>query len=138
MSFPIKDAALATYAQNWADRIGTGFATFGLSNAQATTFTGLNTAWQDAYATYTAAVDSGNRSKSLTSAKNAAKADLLANGRMLYAFVQSNDAVSDANRDLLGVVNRKTTRSPVPPPSGEPTIKVAMIYGRNIRLNIAN
>jgi len=58
----------------------------------------------------------GARSKSLVSAKNAAKDALLPYARELYSFVQASMTVSDANKDLLGVTVR---RGPTPDAGAE-------------------
>ena len=63
MAVPTKDVLLAPYATNWQTRIATGFATFGLTSAQAAAFTAVYTPWNDAYTELVAARESGTRSE---------------------------------------------------------------------------
>lgn len=113
---PTDDKSLAPYATNWATRIETGYATFGLSAEQAAAYMAVYTPWNTAYQTMVAARESGIRAKDQTSAKDAAKYALLLVLRELYAFVQASRTVSDANKDLLGVKIRSKHGSPTPPP----------------------
>ena len=113
---PTKDTELAPYATNWQTRLATDYATFGLSSAQAAAFTDVYTPWNDAWTALQAARSSGIRSENLTSDKDDTKALLLLVMRELYAFVQNNRDVTNGSRDLLGVKNRSSERTPTAPP----------------------
>ena len=116
MAIPTKDAELAPYATNWNTRIASGFATFALTSVQAAAFTAVYTPWNAAWNALVASRESGVRSESLTSDKNAARNAMLPVLRELYAIVQSSLAVSDGNKNLLGVKVRSAHGSPVPAP----------------------
>src|SRR5688500_16553736 len=136
MAFPTKDAELVVYSTNWDTRLTASAADFGLTPAQATQYGTLHDAWIAAYNAWSAAIASGTRSESLTSAKNDAKKNLLFFGRQLYAFVQWNEAVSDSNRDLLQVVNRKTEPTPGPVPAMSPGIELKSVVGRTVNVRL--
>lgn len=116
MAIPTKDSLLAPYATNWQTRIATGYATFGLSSAQAAAFTAVYTPWNDAWTELEASRTSGIRSEELTSNKNAARAAMLTVLRELYKFVQASLSVSDGNKNLLGVKVPSTHPTPTPAP----------------------
>ena len=91
MAVPTTDAGLAQWSVQFQE-VGTATpADFGLTAAQMVTYTGLH----DLYiAAYNASKAVGQRSKTLTDAKNSAKANLLVNARELYGFIQSNNSVT--------------------------------------------
>lgn len=80
----------------------------------------------------------GARSKSLVAAKNTAKAALLDYARELYAFVQASQAVTDADKVLIGVTVRDAQPTPVPPPSLSPMLTLLSVTGRVARYKVAD
>jgi hypothetical protein len=116
MAIPVKDVLLAPYAANWQTRLPAGYATFGLTSADATAFTAVYEPYMDAWNALLAARNSGIFSKDLTANKNAAKGQLLLKMRELYSFVQSSLEVSDGNKELLGVKVVSSARAPTAPP----------------------
>jgi len=135
MSIPLKDSLLVPFSQNFNDRIVASPTTFALSAPQAAAYTPLHTAFVAAYNALMAARGSGTQSKSLTSTKDATKNALLAYARQLYAFVQSNATVSDANKLLLGIALRSIP-TPIPPPGVRPGVDVISVAGRTVSLNV--
>ncbi len=133
MAIPTKDSALAAYSTNFNTRIVATPTDFGLTAAQATEYTGLHDLFIDAY---DAANVPGSRSKSLVAAKDNAKKDLLDFARELYAFVQANTAVTDANKELLGVVVRKTQLTPVPVPEDTPKLEIVDRLGTVVKIKL--
>jgi len=116
MAIPLKDTLLAPYATNWQTRIATGYATFGLSSADASAFAAVYTPYIDAWTELVAARNAGIFSKEQTANKTTAKNAMLLKLRELYSFVQSSLDVSDGNKELLGV----KVRSYAPTPSQDP------------------
>jgi hypothetical protein len=71
-------------------------------------------------------------------ARDAARAALLDDGRVLYTTIQASPAVTDAQKVQLGVTVRKTTPSPVPTPSTAPVLSVASVAGRTASVRLAD
>ena len=120
------------YSTNFNDRIVASPTTFALTAAQASAYIALH----DPYiAAAQAAAVPGAKSKSLISARDAAKAALLAYARQLYGFVQANMTVSDANKDLLGV-KVKAAPAPNPPPAVVPAMDIVSVVGGNVKVRL--
>lgn len=133
MAVPTGDNPLLSWSQTFGAWISTGFASVGLSNAQATTFDGLT----DSYATALAAWASDPaRSKNLTAQKHVAKAALLANARELYDIVKHHPGVTTSQLTALGVHIDKTEDTPAPVLPDAPVLTVTKVYGRQFTLSI--
>jgi hypothetical protein len=57
---------------------------------------------------------------------------------VLYTTIQASPAVTDAQKVQLGITVRKTTPSPVPPPSTAPTLTVAAVAGRTASVRLGD
>jgi len=132
MAIPLKDSLLVPYSQNWATRTTATPTDFGLTAAQAEAYVAVQSLYVDAYTTMMNARADGTWSESQTALKNATKATLLEFNRQLYAFVQANLNVSDANKILLGVDVRNFTPSPTPAPDTRPTTSIDEVFARTI------
>src|SRR4051812_48963721 len=126
MAIPKKDSALLAWSTNFDTRVSASATTFGLTTSQATSYTTLHDAF---VAAYNAVSTPGARSKSLVTAKDIAKASLLALARELYGLVSANTTVSDPNKELIGVNVRKTPPTPVPVPSEAPALDIISVTG---------
>ena len=127
MAIPKKDSALVPWTTNFDSLISTGYPTYGLTSGQAAAYHTLSQAYLTASA---AAGNAGTRSKMLVTARDSARAALLADGRVLYTTIQASPSVTDAQKVQLGITVRKTTPTPVPPPSTAPQLTVASVAGR--------
>src|SRR5439155_479754 len=87
---------------------------------------------------YNAIATTGDRSKSLVAAKNTAKIALLSYARQIYAIVQASLSVSDANKELLDIVVRKTEPTPVPVPASAPGLIVKSVSGTTVVLRLVD
>lgn len=133
MAVPTADQPLLSWAQTFSAWIATGYASVGLSSAQATTFDGLT----DSYATALSAWDSDpSRSKNLTAQKLAAKGALLSNARSLYDIVKHHPGVTTSQLTALGVHIDKTEDTPAPVLPDAPVLTVEKVYGRQFTLSI--
>jgi hypothetical protein len=54
----------------------------------------------------------------------------------LYGFVQDSLTVADADKVLAGVVVRKTTMTPVPPPAFAPALDILSVIGRTVKIRL--
>lgn len=132
MAVPTIDSLLLNWSTNFNTRATASPTTFGLTAAQMTAYTPVHDAFVTAY---NAASAPGARSKSLTTAKEQAKVNLLAAARPLYGLVQANPAVSAANKDLIGVTVRAVP-APIPPPADAPALDVVSVTGRTVRIRL--
>src|SRR4051812_16650879 len=77
MAVPTKDSELVSFSTNFSTRITATPVVFGLTAGDATAYAALHTAFLAAYNAVTTARDAGDRSKSLATAKDLAKGNLL-------------------------------------------------------------
>ncbi|HEX3358500.1 MAG TPA: hypothetical protein VHS31_16115 [Tepidisphaeraceae bacterium] len=137
MAITTKDADLVSFGQNFSARITASPATFNLTAAEATQYSTLLAGFVSAYQANKNAFDSGTRSKSLAAAKDTAKANFLTFARDLYGTVQSDSTVSDANKALLGIVNRAAP-SPRPAPADSPKLTILSVTGSVVKCQVAD
>jgi hypothetical protein len=123
---PTKDTLLSPYVQNWNTRVTATPAAFGLSATQATALDAVVVPYVDAQAALVNARAAGIRNTSLTTARTTARSAMLPLLRELYAFVQASLTVSDANKDLLGVKVRSSSRTPQQAPGAVSNFKVEL------------
>lgn len=136
MAMPIQDGALVNWGSNF-DTKGTATPSkYSLTASQMTSFHTAYTAFVSAYNAVATAREAGSRSKLLTSTKDQAKADLLVIGRELYSIVQSAISVADGDKSDIGVVVKKTSPTPVPPPSTAPGIAIVSSFGNTVKLRM--
>src|SRR5256885_16094541 len=81
---PARDSLLLAWSANFSTRISAAPVPLGLTAAQATAYATLHTNFTNAMA----AIDPGERSKSLVAAKNAARLALKTSARLLAKIVQ--------------------------------------------------
>jgi len=132
MAVPKKDSALATFAPNFATIVTGSPATYNVTAAQCTALTTASTNFLTAYNAVRA---EGMRSKSLTAAKDAARAALLALLRPMYAGIAALTSVTDAQKIALGITVRKSP-APQPAPADAPAVNVVFVRGRTVRLRL--
>jgi hypothetical protein len=133
MAVPTRDSALATFAPNFATILSGSPTTYNVTAAQCTTLTTASTNFVTAY---NACRAEGMRSKSLTAAKEAAKAALLLPLlRPMYAQVAALTSVTDAQKIALGITVRRHP-APQPAPSTAPAVNVVFVRGRTVRLRL--
>ena len=136
MAVPTRDETLVPYSTNWAIRIASGFATFGLSEEQANDFVPLQAAYLAAYNLMKNSREAGTRSRVQTINKDNSKIALLANLRTLYGVVQMSPVVSDGNKVLLGVAERNPKPHPVPAPTVRPSMDLVRAFARTVVVSI--
>lgn len=118
---PPRDADLDAWSLNFETQIDTEYATYGLTNGQATAYTALDTAWRTAYQ---AATNPATRTPVTIAAKDAARAALVFNARELAAVVNAYPGITNAQRETLGLNPRGDGPTPVPAPTTKPVAVV--------------
>jgi hypothetical protein len=119
---PTQDAEFDIWVTTFAEYAGANFAALGLTSAQTTQLDTLwSTNWTSAYAGH---VTAQAAAKSATASKDAARLALEAFVRQLAGQIQSNPAVTNAQRESLGITVRSGSRTPTPAITSRPTIKV--------------
>ena len=129
---PAKDAELVTWSNNLSSMLSTGFATYGITSAQATAFATLNTAW---VAAYNLAANDGTRTPAAIITKNQARYNMVQNARVLAGIIQKFPGTTNTMRSALGLTVERV-RTPIPPPGISPTIDVLSVDARNVKLRI--
>jgi hypothetical protein len=130
---PSRDALLLDWSNNFNTLITAAPTTYGLTAAQATTYGTLNTAWSDAYTTATAP---STRTRGTIAAKNAARATLVENARLLARIVQATSTVTPQQKIDLGLTPRDVIPSPINPPTESPVIELVSALGRMLKVNL--
>lgn len=130
-----RQADIVAGAANFAARIATGFASYGISSSQSTAFGALNTTLQ---ADYTAAVDPSTRTRAAIATKNASIRSMRAMAINLAKIIYATATVTDAQLIDLGLRPR-ASRTPIPPPADAPVLEVGVVSGRlvNVRVHAA-
>jgi hypothetical protein len=132
MAVPKKDSALGPFALSFAAIVSAAPATY---NMTATQCTALTTATNGFISAYNASSVDGMKSKSLTAAKDSAKAALLLSLRSYYGQISAMTSVTDQQKINLGITVRKVP-SPTPAPSSEPLVSLLYARGRTVRMRL--
>lgn len=136
MAIPTRDSLLVPYSTNFNNRlVASGVSLYKLTALQVAAYTALHTPYIAAHDAVVLDREAGNRSRSLTNALALARSNLLTEGRQLYAAVQVNPLVSDADKILLGVRVRGA-RSPIPAPGVRPGLDLTGVVGRTVSLRV--
>jgi hypothetical protein len=136
MAIPSQDVLLVPFSTNWNTRLTTDAAQFGFADTVPTAYRALHNPYVAAYTAMMNARADGTRSKSLTDAKNSAKKALLSYARYLYDQLQSNPAVADDLKTLLGVVIPSKNYRPTPPITVRPATTFEQMIGNTARMSI--
>jgi hypothetical protein len=136
MAFPRTDTQLVAYSTTWNDRLTASAPTYGLTAADAASYTAVHNPYIASVLALQAAREAGIRSSPLAAVRNAARQALLDLGRELYNNVQGNTSVTDAAKIELGVVVIDRQPTPAPIPSREPIVNVLGVNGRDINLSV--
>ena len=130
---PGREAELVTFSINFKTKITATPTTFGLTAAQATAYGTLHDAFAAAYAT---ANDPLTRSPANVATKNQAKVNLVANLRLLAGIVQRAPGTTNTMRIELGLPERYTEPTPIPPPGASPLINIKRTEGRTVGIRL--
>jgi hypothetical protein len=129
---PDREAELVTFSANFGAKITLTPTAYGLLAAQATAYNLLQVAFVNSY---NIAQADATRSPMNVALKNQAKANLIANIRLLGGIVQRFPATTNAMRLDLGLPVR-VVPAPIPAPSAAPLIDVKSVAGRTASLRL--
>lgn len=133
---PPREADLVSWSANFATKISATPVAFGLTAAQATAFSALNSTWASAYTT---ASEHGTNSSAAIIAKNTAKQNLLNGGngaRQLVAIVRAFPTITKSQLADLGIRPRDVVPTPVPPPARAPDLSIVSVAGRTVKIRM--
>lgn len=133
VSFPPTDAGLLAWSLNFSTRITAAPVPLGLTAGQATSYATLHTNFSNAMA----AIDPGERSKSLVSTKNLARTALKTSARQLASIIQGQPTVTDAQKIDLGLTVRNAP-TPIPPPANAPGITIVATTGNTVKIRLTD
>jgi hypothetical protein len=127
-----KQADIVAGSANFASLISTGFASYGLTSAQATSFGTVNTALQ---ASYTAAITPETRTPVSIEQKNLDIRTMRTMAINLAKIIYATPTVNDAQLVALGLLPR-TVPTPIPPAMNPPVLEVISVSGRMVNVRI--
>jgi hypothetical protein len=130
---PARDADLLAWSNNFKTKITASPITYGLTAALATAYGTLHTNFQNAY---NVIIDPTTRSPVNITLKDQAKANLIANARLLARTVQGTSTVTAAQKEDLGLNPRDTQPTPIPPPATAPVIDILSCVGNTVKLRL--
>lgn len=130
---PRRDADLSLFTDNFNTKITATPTAYGLTSGQATAYATANTAWQ---AALVVATTPATRTKPTVAAKDVAKADISVLTRQYASLVQAFPAITPTLLENLGLTVRKTTRSPIPPPTTAPIVGILSAMGQQMTLSL--
>jgi hypothetical protein len=129
---PSREASLVSWTNNFNTLVAATPTAFGLTAAQATAYTTLNTAFVNAY---NVVQNKQTRSPANIQTKNAAKASLIASARQLAGIIQKFPTITNAQRSELGLTVRSSP-SPIPAPSTSPDLDVVSSVGNTVKIRL--
>ena len=118
---PATNSGFDTWFNNFQTVIAAAPADFGLVVGDATAITASYNAW---HPLYVAAQNPDTRTTPAIAAMNAQRALSLTLVRPYAVSISQNTAVTDDNKALAGVTIRKTTPTPIPPPTTVPALSL--------------
>jgi hypothetical protein len=86
----------------------------------------------------TTATNPATRTATAVAAKNTARAQLVADIRLLVRRIQATPSVTPAQKTSLGITVPDHVRTPVPPPTTRPVLSVANISSRTLSIRLAD
>ena len=118
------DAEIASGTQVFSGVINTDFALYGLTNAQATSYSILSGQY---FAAWQAATNPATRTHGTVAAKNAAKIALKAAAKDLASIINGTPTVTDQMKIDVNLHVRDTSPTPIPAPETAPLINVIQV-----------
>ena len=126
------DPALAAWAVANSQHLSETPAAFFISPQQAADYAALVAAFGEALAAW---VNPATRTPVASANKRATRNALLDGARYIVSTINSNPAISAAQRDLLGIRARKRP-TPIPAPDLSPVVDVDSVSGRTVTLTL--
>jgi hypothetical protein len=130
---PRRDAGFLNWSAAFCAKINASPGDYGLTTEQASDYAALH----EHYATsYHAAKSPLTRGPRAVLIKNEARRAAERAARRLARQIQGMAAVTDQQRQALGLTVRKAEPSPVPRPSTPPRLVVKLLYGATVRVDL--
>lgn len=132
---PTRDADLVLWARNFSDLITAAPATYGLTAPIAVAIDALVDAYETALS---AATDPSTRTPVTIAAKDSAKGAMVPQLRYYAQNVKANAAVSNANKEALGIRLNDPIPTPIPAPATKPVLQIVASGPLEMRLRFAD
>ena len=116
---PAPDADLDNWANNFATLLTADPVQYGEDAASALV---VQTAYDSWSAAYQLAIDPSTRTPATVADKDAERVSLEATVRPVALRINARSSVTNIQRAALGITIRKTTKTPVPPPTTAPVV----------------
>lgn len=114
---PQPDAEFDDWQAIFYNYIDANQAALGLTPTQVSDLDNFKLEWEPAYSAHLVAQDAA---RAATETKNGTRTDYMSEIRKIAGQLQSNPAVTDAQRESMGLTVRKTSRTPTPVPTTQP------------------
>ncbi|MBB6429739.1 hypothetical protein [Algisphaera agarilytica] len=130
---PSREAELLGWAQNLNDRLEATPEAFGVTADQLVPFGSTYSAFAAAYAVTS---NPSTKTKPAVADKNAKKAEMVRQARLLVSVLQGWPYMTDAKRDELRIPVRDSQPTPIGPPVEMPVLRVAAVNGSVLDLEV--
>jgi hypothetical protein len=130
---PSREADLAQWTAQFAEKILLAPTSYSLTQAQATHFGELNTAWQEAFAAIRSD-DTNTTSARVT--KDEAKAAVISDARALARIIQASPTVTNTQRAALNLTVPDDVITPIPAPEIRPLVMIAKVVENTVYLRL--
>lgn len=128
---PRSDQALLAWSLNFSTRITATPTAYGLTAAQATSYSTAHSSFASALAE----CDPDERNKIAVANKNNSRTGLKTLARQLALIVQGTGSVTDGQKLELGLTVRQQP-SPIPPPADPPALDIVSVIGHTVRIRL--
>lgn len=132
---PTREADLLGWSNNFATKLVGGPADYGITQADATNYQALQTAFA---MTYAAATNPNTRNKPSIAAKNTAKQSMIEATRSLVQIIQYGPEITNMKREELDIPIRDNEPTPIGLPTEMPRLSVTRVTGAVLELEILN
>lgn len=116
---PTRDADYNTWLNAFSSYLDGNYSALGITAPQAANMASLVTIWN---AAFIAATAGSTRGPMTVQAKDTARANATLIARQIAVTVNQNPSVTEEQKVALGITVRKTTKTPIPPPTTSPIL----------------
>jgi len=132
---PRRDTDFLAWQKNFSTRLSSDSVAFGISPADAAALAILSDSFA---AALSLAIEPGSRTRPNIATKNSARAELATRARQLARRIQSDPAVTDAQKIDLGLTPSSAAPPAGGPPRSRPILSVRPLTGGRARLRLAD
>ena len=118
-TIPSSDSLFLGWLTNYSGLLSASPTSFGITGADASAMASITSQY---ITSYNLAVNPSTRNAGAVAAKDNYRANAEGRARQLANIIQSNPAITDQQKTDLGLLVRKTTKTPIAPPASSPLL----------------